>query len=76
MQILKRRTCEAGVKGIHAHIFRHWYANEALASGMQEGEVMALAGWSSREMPSKYGKAAEPDRAVSAARRVNAGDRL
>jgi len=59
VQMLKRRTREAGVTGIHAHSFRHWYASEALRSGMQEGEVMALAGWSSREMLSRYGKAAE-----------------
>lgn len=76
VQMLKRRGGQAGVRGIHAHSFRHWYANEALRSGMQEGEVMALAGWSSREMLSRYGKAAEADRAVAAARRVNVGDRL
>ena len=76
VQMLKRRGRESGVKGVHAHSFRHWYASEALSGGMQEGEVMALAGWSSREMLSRYGKAAERERAVNAARRVNVGDRL
>jgi hypothetical protein len=43
---------------------------------MQEGEVMALAGWRSREMLSRYAKSAERERAIAAARRVNVGDRL
>jgi len=43
---------------------------------MQEGEVMALAGWRSREMLSHYAKSAERERAIAAARRVNVGDRL
>jgi integrase len=76
VQMLKRRSRDAGVTGIHPHSFRHWYAHEALSSGLQEGEVMALAGWASREMLSRYGRAAERERAVAAARRVNVGDRL
>jgi hypothetical protein len=43
---------------------------------MQEGEVMALAGWRSREMLSRHAKSAERERANAAARRVNVGDRL
>ncbi|CAN5619544.1 site-specific tyrosine recombinase XerD [soil metagenome] len=76
VQLIKRRSREAGVRGVHPHSFRHWYANEALMSGMQEGEVMALAGWASREMLSRYGKAAERERAIAAARQRNVGDRL
>lgn len=45
VQMLKRRGRESGVIGVHAHSFRHWFAHEALTAGMQEGEVMALAGW-------------------------------
>jgi hypothetical protein len=47
---------------------RHTYAHEALSAGMQEGEVMALAGWRSREMLSRYAKSAERERAIAAAR--------
>lgn len=43
---------------------------------MQEGEVMALAGWRSRDMLSRYAKSAERERAIAAARRVNVGDRV
>lgn len=75
-QILRRRGRAAGVDRLHPHLFRHTYAHEALSAGMQEGEVMALAGWRSREMLSRYAKSAERERAIAAARRVNVGDRL
>jgi site-specific recombinase XerD len=75
-QALRRRGAQAGVPRLHPHLFRHTYAHEALASGMQEGEVMALAGWRSREMLSRYARSAERERALAAARRVNLGDRL
>lgn len=75
-QVLRRRGVAAGVPGLHAHLFRHTYAHEALSAGMQEGEVMALAGWKSREMLSRYAKSAERERALTAARRLAIGDRL
>jgi site-specific recombinase XerD len=75
-QALRRRGAAAGVPQLHAHLFRHLYAHEALSSGMQEGEVMALAGWRSREMLSRYAKSAERDRAIASARRLAIGDRL
>jgi integrase len=75
-QVLRRRGRAAGVDLLHPHLFRHTYAQEALSAGMQEGEVMALAGWRSREMLSRYAKSAERERAIAAACRVNVGDRL
>lgn len=75
-QVLRRRGVTAGIRGLHPHLFRHTYAHEALAGGMQEGEVMALAGWRSRDMLSRYAKSAERDRALAAADRYNVGDRL
>jgi site-specific recombinase XerD len=75
-QALRRRGAQAGVPRLHAHLFRHTYAHEALSVGMQEGEVMALAGWRSREMLSRYAKSAEGKRAFAAARRVSLGDRI
>ena len=75
-QVLRRRGRAAGVDRLHPHLFRHTYAHEALSAGMQEGEVIALAGWRSREMLSRYAKSAERERAIAAARRVNVGDRL
>ena len=75
-QALRRLGRRAGVERLHPHLFRHTYAHEALASGLQEGEVMALAGWRTRDMLSRYAKSAERDRAITAARRVNVGDRV
>jgi integrase len=75
-QVLRRRGRAAGVDRLRPHLFRHTYAHEALSAGMQEGEVMALAGWRSREMLSRYAKSAERERTIAAARRVNVGDRL
>jgi site-specific recombinase XerD len=72
-QALRRRGREAGIGELHAHLFRHRYAHEALSSGMQENEVMALAGWRSREMLSRYAKSAERDRAIASARRLEIG---
>ena len=75
-QALRRRGRMAGLPRLHPHLFRHTYAHEALAAGMQEGEVMALAGWRTRDMLSRYAKSAERDRALAAADRVNIGDRI
>jgi integrase len=75
-QAVRRCGRTAGIPGLHPHQFRHTCAHEALSAGMQEGEVMALAGWRSREMPSRYAKSAEQQRAITAARRVNIGDRF
>jgi len=75
-QALRRRGIRAGVPTLHAHAFRHHYAHEALSAGMQEGEVMALAGWRSREMLSRYARSGERERAVASARRLSIGDRL
>lgn len=72
-QVLRRRGRAAGMPELHAHLFRHRYAHEALSSGMQENEVMALAGWRSREMLSRYAKSAERDRAIASARRLEIG---
>jgi site-specific recombinase XerD len=75
-QMLRRRGAQADVDALHAHRFRQTYAHEALSSGMQEGEVMALAGWRSRDMLSRYAKSVERDRAIASARRLNLGDRI
>ena len=73
----RRRGRAAGVDRLYPYLFRHTYAHEALSAGMQEGEVMALAGWRSREMLSRYAKSAERERAIAVgaplARRVNVG---
>jgi site-specific recombinase XerD len=75
-QVIKDRGAQAGVPGLHAHAFRHYYAHAMLARGMQEGDLMVSAGWRSREMLARYAAATRADRAIAAARRLNPGDDL
>jgi hypothetical protein len=43
---------------------------------MQEGDLMLLAGWQSREMLKRYGASAATERALAASARMAPGDRL
>ena len=74
-QMVRDRGERLGIK-LHPHAFRHFYADRMLASGMQEGDLMTLAGWRSREMLARYGSARRTDRALAAARRISPGDDL
>ena len=71
---LPRRAEAAGLKGFHLHQMRHIAASRWLAAGGSEGGLMAVAGWSSREMLDRYTKATAADRAVAEARSLNLGD--
>jgi site-specific recombinase XerD len=71
---LKRRAEMAGIKGFHAHLLRHTAATRWLARGGSEGGLMAIAGWSSREMIDRYTGASASERAAAEARGLNLGD--
>ena len=68
------RAAAAGIDKFHPHMFRHTAASRWLAAGGTEGGLMAVAGWSSREMLDRYVRATAADRAADESRTLNLGD--
>jgi site-specific recombinase XerD len=76
LQAIRRRGAMAGIERLFTHQFRHTAAHSLLADGMQEGDVMRLLGWKSREMLSRYASSTADERARAAYRQHAPGDRL
>jgi site-specific recombinase XerD len=75
--LVRDRGREAGLTiRLHPHAFRHAYAHAMLAAGMQETDLMAVVGWRSREMVTRYAAATRAERAIAAARKLSPVDRL
>jgi site-specific recombinase XerD len=53
--VVTERARAAGLEGVFVHQFRHTFAHSYLAGGGNEGDLMMLAGWRSREMLGRYG---------------------
>lgn len=75
-QMIRRRARQAGLEGVHAHMFRHTAAHTWLAQGGQEQDLMRLLGWRSRAMVGRYGASAADERARENFRKAALGDRL
>lgn len=71
VQILRRRAADAGIEGLHAHMFRHSFAHQWLSAGGNEGDLQRIAGWSSPQMLQRYGKSAADQRARENYRKVD-----
>ena len=71
---LKYRAQLAGLTGFHPHLLRHTAASRWLAAGGSEGGLMAVAGWSTRDMIDRYTRATASERAAAEARSLNLGE--
>lgn len=71
---LTYRAQLAGVEGFHPHVLRHTAASRWLAAGGSEGGLMAVAGWTRRDMLDRYVAATAAERAAVEARGLNLGD--
>ncbi|OKJ98845.1 tyrosine-type recombinase/integrase [Amycolatopsis sp. CB00013] len=80
-QMLRRRGREVGVEAemgrhLHAHLGRHAASHHWQANGGSESDLMLVMGWTSPQMPKRYGKSAAVERAHASARKLRLGDRF
>ncbi len=71
---LRKRAEAAGIPDFHPHRLRHTAASRWLTRGGSEGGLMAVAGWTSREMLDRYVQDTAAERAAEEARRLNLGE--
>ncbi|WP_432051851.1 tyrosine-type recombinase/integrase [Streptomyces xiamenensis] len=64
----------AGIEDFWPHMLRNTAAARWLDRGGSEGGLMAMAGWSRREMLDRYTQAASERRSIEEARGLNLGD--
>ncbi len=71
---LQYRAELAVIKNFHLHLLRHTAATRWLRAGGSEGGLMAVAGWSTRDMIDRYTGASASERAAAEARSLNLGE--
>jgi site-specific recombinase XerD len=71
---LKYRAALAGIPDFHPHVTRHTAAQRWLSAEGSEGGLMAVAGWTRRDMIDRYTRATASERAAEEARRLDLGD--
>lgn len=76
-QMMVRRAKQAGIEGVHPHLFRHGFADAWLEAGGTEGALAELAGWvPGSKMLHRYGKARSAARAREAHKQFSPANRL
>jgi site-specific recombinase XerD len=74
-QMLERHGRNIGVR-VHAHMFRHGFADAWLRAGGSPNDLQELAGWKSPQMVNRYAAANRAERARQAYRRLSPMDAL
>lgn len=76
LYMLRRRGEQAGIQGLHPHMFRHSFADSLKSQGASDEDVMTSGGWRDAKVMRRYGAARAVDRAREMHRRLSPGDRL
>jgi integrase/recombinase XerD len=71
---LRARAELAGIEAFTPHVLRHTAASRWLSAGGSEGGLMAVAGWSRRDMLDRYVADTASERATAESRRLGLGD--
>lgn len=74
--LLTSRCKKAGIPSINPHAIRHFAADQAMAAGVSDLDMMTLFGWSNPRMLAVYGRSNKTQRALQTSRRLAIGDRL
>jgi site-specific recombinase XerD len=76
-QMFRRRgRVILGINNLHPHMLRHTFADTWLGNDGQEGDLMELAGWKSRQMLTRYAAKTRSERARAAYQGRSPMDRL
>jgi integrase len=75
-QMLQRRGKQAGVPGLRPHLFRHSWAHYSLSAGVQERNLITLAGWTTGAQLARYGASMATVRARADGHAHNVGAML
>lgn len=69
-RIVRAAGNRAGIAGARPHLLRHSWAHNMKDAGVDMETLMSLGGWTSTEMPMRYGRSGREERAVKAYQRL------